>query len=84
METEPTPSPRPRGARADAETSDTFYLIKNVPALRATYQIRLLAWQAAESGKKLVLMVPPGCRFDTALAGLIGAMGGQIQREDLR
>ena len=36
----------PRGARADAETNDRIVLVKNVPLLRATYQIRLLAFRA--------------------------------------
>jgi hypothetical protein len=58
-------------------------LIKNVAQLRATYQIRLNALRAAHSGKKLVLMVPPACRFDSGLATLIQDTGDLIERGDL-
>jgi plasmid maintenance system killer protein len=60
-----------------------IYLIKNVSALRATYQVRLLALKAAQHGKKLVLKVPPACRFENSLADLARAMPQVIQREDL-
>jgi len=79
----PPPQPTPRGSRADVETATGLYLIKPVSALRATYQIRLLALQAAESGKKLILQVPPACRFDSSLEGLIRETDGLIRREDL-
>ena len=71
----PTPpsSPLPRGTRPDAETPDRIHLIKNVSALRATYQVRLLALKASSEGKKLVLHVPAACRFDPSLAELAGA-----------
>jgi hypothetical protein len=72
-----------RGSQADAETFEKIYLFKNVPALRATYQIRLLALNAGASGKKLVLMVPRTCLFDESLDGLIQAMPDVILREDL-
>ncbi len=79
----PPPRPTPRGSRPDAESATALYLIKPVTALRATYQVRLLALKAAESGKKLILQVPAGCRFDPALEGLIRETDGLIQREDL-
>ena len=60
----------PRGARPDAETLDQIVLIKNVSTLRATYQIRLLAFKAYESGKKLVLTVPKNCRIHETLRSL--------------
>jgi hypothetical protein len=72
-----------RGVRPDAETSDKVYLVKNVSLLRATYQIRLLALSAGAIGKRLVLKVPPACRFDGALDGLIQALPEVILREDL-
>jgi len=79
----PSPPPTPRGSRPDAETATALYLIKLVSALRATYQVRLLALKAAETGKKLILKVPAGCRFDPALEGLIRETDGLIRREDL-
>lgn len=60
-----------RGARADAETFDTLFLIKNVSVIRATYQIRLLAFNATESGKRLVIKVPKHCRVHPTLRELI-------------
>lgn len=47
-----------RGTRADAERQDAFFLLKNVSFLRLTYQIRLLASRALQSGRKLVIRVP--------------------------
>jgi hypothetical protein len=61
----------PRAVRADAETYDQIMLIKNVSTLRATYQIRLLAFKAAETGKKLVIKVPKRCRVDGTLKDLV-------------
>ena len=71
-----------RGARPDAETDRRIYLIKNVPRLRATYQIRLLAIKALDSGKVLVLRVPPACEFDRSLRDLMGSAPHLIHRED--
>jgi hypothetical protein len=73
----------PRGSRPDAETIDKIYLIKNVAVLRATYQIRLLAFKAVQSQKKLMLKVPPSCQFHASLRGLIKMTGKTIRREDL-
>jgi hypothetical protein len=75
--------PTPRGTRADAETEERIYLVKNVTSLRATYQVRLLALKAAETGKKLVLKVPAVCRFDPSLEQLISRTGNLIEREDI-
>jgi hypothetical protein len=78
------PGPRrPRGSRPDAETSEKLYLFKNVATLRATYQVRLLAFMAEERGKKLVLKVPSSCRFDAGLADLVRARPQIIEREEL-
>ena len=82
MTTPPFPVP-PRGARADAETDAAIYVIKNVLRLHATYQVRLLALKAAETGKKLVLKVPPVCQFEPDLARLVHETHDLIQREDL-
>jgi hypothetical protein len=56
-----------RGARADAERSDAFFLLKNVSALRLTYQIRVLSYRAFESGRKFVIRVPAGCHIHPSL-----------------
>jgi len=53
-----------RSARPDAEQFNKLYLIKSVGTLRATYQIKLLALKAAEKKIKLILRVPPTCKFD--------------------
>jgi len=56
-----------RGTRADAEQSEAWFLFKNVSALRLTYQIRLLAYHASESGRKLIIRVPAYCQLHPAL-----------------
>ncbi|WP_408891318.1 hypothetical protein ACJ2CR_16940 [Myxococcus faecalis] len=71
----------PRGTRPDAETNDKLYLIKSVSILRATYQIRLLAFRAVEIRKRLVLVVPKHCKFHSSLKTLIRTTGRTIQRE---
>jgi hypothetical protein len=75
--------PTPRGTRPDAETCDKIYLIKRVPTLRATYQVRLLLFLAAQRGKKLILQVPAACQFDAALRELLEARPEAAAREDL-
>jgi hypothetical protein len=80
------PNPIPpllRGARPDAEAGDRVYLLKHVSRLRATYQIRVLAFLAEERGQRLVLQVPPACRFEPDLLGLCQARPGVLVREDL-
>jgi hypothetical protein len=73
----------PRGSCPDAETIDKIYLIKNVSMLRATYQVRLLAFKATESRKKLMLKVPKTCQFHASLKELIKTTTPTIKREDL-
>ncbi len=73
----------PRGARPDAETASEILLVKNVSFLRATYQIRLLAFKAAQDGKTLVLAVPAECRFAPALDALAASRPGLIARRAL-
>jgi hypothetical protein len=72
----------PRSARADAEQFNRLYVIKKVTTLRATYQMRLLAFRAKSEGLKLVLKVPSGCKFDHTLSELIRKTGKTIVRED--
>ena len=73
----------PRGSRPDAETPTEIILAKNVSVLRATYQIRLLAFRATEEARKLVLRVPRSCRFDTSLERLMEKARGAIRRENV-
>ncbi len=63
--------PRPRAARADAESDDSLYLIKMCSQLRVTYQIRLLAFQASQCGKQLVLCVDRDCQLHPSLADFL-------------
>jgi hypothetical protein len=73
----------PRGSRPDAETIDKIYLIKSVSTLRATYQVRLMAFKAVQTHKKLMLKVPRTCQFHTSLKELIKMTSKTIKREDL-
>lgn len=72
----------PRGAMADAEAFNRMYLIKNVSSLRATYQIRLLAFKAVETGQQLVLRVPHSCVFHSSLDELMASCGKRMTREN--
>jgi hypothetical protein len=81
---EHSPPALPRGALPDAETAGHIYLIKNVPSLRATQQIRLLAAKAALLHKQLILLAPAACRFDEPLRELMSEQPAIIGREDLR
>ena len=56
-----------RGAKADAERNDSFFLLKNVSLLRLTYQIRVLAFRAKDTGRKLVIRVPANCKVHPSL-----------------
>jgi hypothetical protein len=76
--------PIPRGVLADAETADCIYLVKIVPLLHATQQIRLLAAKAALSHKRLVLVTPTACRFDKSLQELMQDQPHIIHRKEPR
>ena len=69
----------PRGARADAEDAGNLYLLKNVPLLHATYQVRLLAYRARKEGRHLVLVLPPGSRMGASLKRLKRETHGTIR-----
>ena len=58
-----------------------MYLIKNVSSLRATYQVRLLAFMAQKKGKKLVIKVPKGFKAAPSLMQLIEDTGPLIRIE---
>ena len=71
MQNRQTRHQTPRGALADSVTQDRLVLVKNVSRIRATYQIRLLAFRAAETGAKLVIFVPKHCTIDRTLRALM-------------
>ena len=68
----------PRGARPDAETGNRIMLIKPVSEMRATYQVRLLAFLASSRGKELVIEVPQHCRIHHSLRMLVNLMPGVV------
>lgn len=70
-----------RGARADAEVGDKLFLLKKVPVLHATYQVRLLAFRAQQERKKLVIRVPKEFRSGPSLRDLMAQMKGTIRVE---
>ena len=70
-----------RGSRADSESSNRAYLVKNVSTLRATHQIRMLGFRASLGDAKLILKVPKSCTFHKSLNRLIERAGGTILRE---
>ena len=70
-----------RGSRPDAEGFDKLYLIKNVSELRATYQVRLLAYRAHKEGKKLILRLPKGAKLHPSLKALRKECGSLIKVE---
>jgi hypothetical protein len=59
-----------RGARPDGETFDKLLLIKRASELRATYQIRLLAYRAVQEGRRLVIEVPKECKVHDSVREL--------------
>lgn len=59
-----------RGTRPDDESFDKIFLIKNLSELRATYQVRMLAYMAFKKGKKLVIQLPKGAKLHSSLKEL--------------
>lgn len=70
-----------RGARADAEVGGKLYLLKKVPVLHATYQVRLLAFRAQQERKQLVLRVPKVFKPAPSLRDLMAELKGTISVE---
>ena len=71
----------PRSALPDARIGNDLVLLKNVSSLGATYQIRLLVYQAAKSGGRLIVQVPNHCRLQPTLLALIGEAGRLLKIE---
>jgi hypothetical protein len=59
-----------RGVLPDAETSDKIILLKRCSELRATYQIKLLAYLAYQKQKKLVIELPKNAKIHNSLKEL--------------
>jgi hypothetical protein len=57
--------------RPDAVRGSQRYLTKNVGLLRLTYQIRLLAYAAAEDQGQLILVLPEASRLSNDLRQFI-------------
>lgn len=70
-----------RGARADGEKNDKLYLLKNVSELRLTYQIRLLAFQAQQTRKKLFVQVPKHCKVHDSLRDFVKGISQVVRLE---
>jgi hypothetical protein len=60
-----------RGAFPDAKQGDRIFLFKNLATLRATYQVRLLTYLAAEGGLKLIIDVPDHFKPHPTLSALM-------------
>lgn len=71
----------PRGARADAESGDKMFLIKNVTNLRLTYQIRLLTFRAQESHMSLIIKIPKASEIDPSLSDFLNEFPNLIRVE---
>ena len=56
-----------RGTLPDAETEDAILVLKLVPVLFLTYQIKLLVYMARSKGKQLLLRLPIGGSVSPAL-----------------
>lgn len=70
-----------RSTKPDAENHDKYYLIKNVSEIRATYQIRLLAYRAINEGKKLIIRVTNHTKIHPSLRDLQRECGKIIKIE---
>ena len=72
------PSPKPRGSRPDFEAEGNMVLVKRVSHLRATYQIRLLAYFAMKQNRRLVVKVPNQCVIHESLTKLANELPGRL------
>lgn len=70
----------PRGSRPDAVGPGRWYLIKNVPLMRLTYQVRLLAYLAQQNPARLVVVLPPAARVSKDLRAFVRESLVMIQR----
>jgi len=61
----------PRCTSPDAVDGTKVYLIKNVPLLRLTYQVRLLADAARQNALEMIIMIPRGSRASADLESFV-------------
>ena len=70
----------PRASRPDAATGDRWYLMKNVPLMRLTYQVRLLAYLAQQNAARLVVVLPSGTRLSADMQAFAQVNSVTIER----
>jgi hypothetical protein len=71
----------PRGSVPDADNAKGLYLLKNVSEMRLTYQIKLLAYMAHTTGKKLHIRLPSTANVHPKLLDYVREHGGLIRIE---
>nr|WP_086938519.1 hypothetical protein [Thaumasiovibrio occultus] len=74
-------TPVPRSAKADYEDREILLLAKCSAELRATYQIKMLAYLAKTRGKKLVLALTQETKLHSSLSSLISSFPELIEIE---
>jgi len=79
MEFSYTKHQTPRGAKADAEVADNFYLVKGASELRLTYQIKMLTYMAQIRGKRLIIQLPKKSKVHASLREFVRNMSGLVK-----
>jgi hypothetical protein len=72
----------PRGVQPTYVTDTTFVLCKKSPAIKNTYEIRLVLYFAVKGKKNFELRVPANASVDDQLSALITQQGGKILKQD--
>ena len=72
----------PRGSRPDAVRSGRWYLIKYVPLMRLTYQVRLLTYLAQQNSARLVVVLPRHARVSKDMRAFVRENPVIIQRSN--
>lgn len=72
---------RARGILPDALKDDSVILIKACPELRLTYELRLAAFMAQQSGRRLLVITTVDCTASSALQAFAREHGILIQRQ---
>lgn len=63
----------PRCTSPDAVDGNKVYLIKNVPLMRLTYQVRQLSVAAEQNALKMIIVIPRGGRVSADLKSFVAA-----------
>lgn len=69
-----------RGSRPDAVKDGRWYMIKNVPLMRLTYQVKLLTFLAAKDSARLVIILPADAALSADLRSFANQNNVQIGR----